>query len=151
MTVKAGKTPVAIDGSALSDSFEKMRAVPYYSLLDAWDEDDFRNPYTMTGTVREYLKPYDIDLEIGITSVDGTPVAVRFSGSATYYYKTSGAVTWNTGIFSSVTMVPSAYSGFDNRLDDDGCPPGALFKEEFLYLQPNITYSNSRNIYYMVR
>ena len=151
MTVRAGSTPVAIDGSALAGSFDKMRAIPYYSLLDAWDEDDFRNPYTMTGTVREYLKPYDIDLEIGITASDGSPVAVRFSGSAKYDYKTSGPVTWTTGLFSSVTMVPSSYSGFDNRLDDDDCPPGALFKEEFLYLQPNITYINSRNIYYMVR
>ena len=150
-TVSAGSDPVAIDGSALAGSFEKMRAVPYYSLLDAWDEDDFRNPYTMTGTVREYLKPYDIDLEIGITSSDGTPVAVRFSGAATYDYKSSSPVTWTTGLLSSVTMVPSSYSGFDNRLDDDDCPPGALFKEEFLYLQPNISYSNSQDIYYMVR
>lgn len=151
MTVKVGSTPVAIDGSALAGSFEKMRAVPYYSLLDAKSEDDFRNPYTMTGTVREYLKPYDIDMEIGITASDGTPVAVRFSGSAIYDYKTSSPVTWSTGLFSYVTMVPSSYSGFDNRLDDDDCPPGALFQEEFLYLQPNITYSNTQNIYYMVR
>lgn len=150
-TVMVGSTPVAIDGSSLAGSFKKMREIPYYSLLDAWDEDDFRNPYTMTGTIREYLKPYDIDLEIGITSSDGTPVAVRFSGSATYEYKSSSPVTWTTGLFSSVTMVPSSYSGFDNRLDDDGCPPGILFKEEFLYLQPNITYSNAQNIYYMVK
>lgn len=151
MTVKAGSTPVAIDGNALAGSFEKMRAVQYYSVLDAWDEEEFRDPYTMTGTVREYLKPYDIDLEIGITSTDGTPVAVRFSGSATYDYKTSRAVTWSTGLFSSVTMVPSSYSGFDSRLDDDDCPPGSLFKAELLNLQPDITYSNSQNIYYMAR
>ena len=150
-TLTVGKTPVAIDGSALAGSFEAMRAIPYYSVLDVWDEEDFRIPYTMIGTVREYLKPYDIDLNIEITSLKDTPVAVRFSGSAIYDYKISDPVTWSTGIFSSVTMVPSSYSGFDDRLDDDGCPVGALFKAGLLYLQPNVTYGNAQNIYYIVQ
>lgn len=149
--IKLGQTPAVIDAAALSESFAKMRAVPYYSVLDAWDEDDFRNPYTMSGTIREYLKPYDIDLKIDITSPDGSPVAVRFSGSAQYDYKSSDPVTWQTGLFSSVTMVPSSHSGFDDRLDDDDCPAGALFKEEYLYLQPNVTYGNTQGIWYMTK
>lgn len=150
-TFTVGKTPVAIDGSALAGSFEEMRAIPYYSALDVWDEKNFREPYSMIGTVREYLKPYDIDLNIEITSPEDTPVAVRFTGSATYDYKISSPVTWSTGLFSSVTMVPSSYSGFDDRLDDDDCPVGALFKADLLYLQPNVTYGNARNIYYVVQ
>lgn len=146
-----GTSPVAIDGSALAGSFEALRSIPYYSVLDAWDEEDFRKPSSASTSIREYLKPYDIYLYIEITSTDGTPVAVRFSGSAKYDYKTSAPVTWSTGIFSSVTMVPSSYSGFDSRLDDDDCPVGALFKEEFLYLQPSVTYGNANNLYYMVR
>ena len=149
--IRLGQTPAAIDGTALSESFEQLRDIPYYSVYDAWDEDDFRNPYTMSGTIREYLKPYDMDLHIDISSPDGSPVAVRFSGSAQYDYKSSSPVTWKTGLFSSVTMVPSSYSGFDDRLDDDDCPAGALFKEEYLYLQPNVTYGNTHGLWYMTK
>lgn len=149
-TVKLGTSPVAIDGSVLADSFEDMRAIEYYSTYDAWDIEDFRDP-TRKLIIREYLKPYDIDLDINITSPDGIPVAVRFSGSAKYDYRISDPVTWPSGLLSYVTMVPSSYSGFDDRLDDDDCPAGALFKAEFLYLQPNVTFGNTRKIYYMSR
>ena len=126
-----------------------MRSIPYYSILDAWDIDEFIHPYTMTGTIREYLKPYGLEINLEITSTDGTPVAVRFSGSSKYNYTNSEPVTWYTGLFSTATMVPSEYSGFDNRLDDDDCPPGELFKEETVTLTPTITYSNHKNIFHL--
>lgn len=148
-TISIGSTAEVVDNSALADAFDKMREIPYYSLLDAWDLEDFTDPYTMAGTVREYLKPTGIDLTIHITSSDGAPVAAKFSGSTEYDYTISSPVTWSTGIFSSVTMVPSSYSGFDDRLDDDDCPPGSLFVAETLYLQPNVTYSNTYGLYHM--
>lgn len=149
-TFSVGTTPVVIDDSALADAFSKMRDIPYYSVLDAWDVDDFRNPNSLTDSVREYLKPASIDLAVNISSTRGLPVAVRFSGSTKYEYTISKPVTWAIGLFSSVTMVPSSHSGFDNRLDDDDCPPGALFAAETLYLQPNITLNQAHGIYYMV-
>lgn len=143
-------TPTVIDGSSLAEAFSLMRNEPYYSKLDIWEKEDFRTPGT-NGSVREYLKPVSIDINIDIESPDNIPVAIRFSGSTRYDYKTSGPVTWTTGLFSSVTMVPSSYSGFDNRLDDDDCPPGALFAAETLYIQPTVTFSPDRHLYYMTR
>lgn len=149
-TYNVGQTAVPIDGSALTGAFDQMRNEPYYSNLDVREPDEFRSPVA-SGSIREYLKPVSIGLKIDIMSPEGTPVAVRFSGSARYAYTTSSPVTWSTGLFSSVTMVPSSYSGFDNRLDDDGCPPGALFAAETLYLQPTVAFNSINNIYYMVR
>lgn len=149
-TYNIGKTAVPIDGSALTDAFDQMRNEPYYSNLDVWAPEKFRSPVAK-GAIREYLKPVDISLNIDITTPDGTPVAVRFSGSARYAYTISSPVTWSTGLFSSVTMVPSSYSGFDNRLDDDGCPPGALFAAETLYLQPEVTFGHTNHLYYMAK
>lgn len=148
-TYKVGSTSTMIDGGVLADSYVQMRSIPYYSILDAWDIDEFIHPYTMTGTIREYLKPYGLEINLEITSTDGTPVAVRFSGSSKYNYTNSEPVTWYTGLFSTATMVPSEYSGFDNRLDDDDCPPGELFKEETVTLTPTITYSNHKNIFHL--
>ena len=147
-TYNVGQTAVPIDGSTLTGAFDQMRNEPYYSNLDVWDIKDFRSPVA-NGSIREYLKPVSIGLKIDIMSPEGTPVAVRFSGSARYEYTTSSPVTWSTGLFSSVTMVPSSYSGFDSKLDDDDCPPGALFGTETLYLQPTVTFNPTNNIYYM--
>ena len=144
-------SPVVIDGSALAEAFVKMREIPYYSLLDAWDVNDFREPYTMNATVREYLKPYGLSLNIDISSPEGIPVAVRFSGSARYDYKISAPATWGTGLLSSVTMVPSSYSGFDSRLDDDDCPEGALFKAEMVDLQPDVDFNSEQGLYHLVK
>jgi len=150
-TLTLGRDPMVIDSRALADAFEQMRQAQYYSVVDAWNIDEFRTDDHQGGTIREYLKPYGIELSIGISTTDGTPVAVRFSGSATYDYKTSSPVTWATGLNSYVTMVPSSHSGFDDRLDDDGCPPGALFKAETIYLQPDVTLDSVSGLYYMTR
>ena len=148
-TYSTGSISTRIDGGALAESFVQMRSIPYYSVLDAWNINEFIEPYSMANTVREYLKPYDLEIKIEITATDGAPVAVRFSGSSRYRYTNSNPVTWYTGLFSSVTMVPSAYSGFDDRLDDDDCPPGEIFKEETVTLKPTITYGNKRNIFHL--
>ena len=148
---KIGSLPSMIDSGALIEAFAQMRSIPYYSLLDAWNVSDFTDPYTMTGTVREYLKPYGMDLKIEMTAADGTPVAVRFSGISKYRYTQSDPVTWTIGILSHVTMVPSSHSGFDSRLDDDDCPPGDLFKEETVTIRPNVSYVNRRNIFHLCR
>ena len=150
-TIRLGSNPVVIDGSALAEAFVKMREIPYYSLLDAWNLEEFRVDNKQGGTIREYLKPYGIDLTIDITSSSGIPTAVRFSGSTQYSYKTSSPVTWSTGLLSSVTMVPSSHSGFDSRLDDDDCPPGSLFASETLYIQPDVTFDNHHGLYYMTK
>ena len=145
-TVTVGKTPSEADAYSLTEAYESMRAIQYYSTLDAWEINDFRDP-TRKDIVREYLKPYDLDLNIGITSRDGAPARVRLTGSVHYNYKNSSPVTWSTGIFSSVTMVPSSYSGFDSRLDDDGCPPGSLFKAETVHLEPDVSLSNKQGLF----
>ena len=147
-SITAGTKPLVIDGGALADSFESLRASKYYSILDINSIDEFRyDPGTKTGTIREYLKPEYLYLTFDITSSDGTPVVVSFSGTADYDYKTSNPVTWITGLFSSVTMVPSTYPGFDSDLDDYGCPPGETFKEEFVQLTPIVSFSNSHRLY----
>lgn len=150
-TVRLGNEPTIIDNGGLAESFELMRSQPYYSVVDVWDEEEFRQPSKMKGTIREYLKPNGLELAISIMSPDGTPVAVSVSGKAKYDYKTSSPVNWDTGLFSSVTIVPSSYSGFDSKLDDDGCPAGSLFKEEPVELEPDVRYGYTHNLYYMTR
>ena len=151
LTLNLGKDPVVIDGGSLAGAFTTMRSSPYYSVVDALKVEEFRVDDHQYGTIREYLKPYGIDLSVSISALDRTPVAVRFSGSAIYDYKTSEPVTWATGFLSTATMVPSSHSEFDKGLDEHGCPPGALFKEETLYLQPDVTLQTTQNLYYMTR
>jgi hypothetical protein len=151
LTLNLGKDPVVIDGGSLAGAFTAMRSSPYYSVVDALKVEEFRVDDHQYGTIREYLKPYGIDLSVSISALDRTPVAVRFSGSAIYDYKTSEPVTWATGFLSTATMVPSSHSEFDKGLDEHGCPPGALFKEETLYLQPDVTLQTTQNLYYMTR
>ena len=147
-SLTASSKPAAIDGGALAASFESLRSVEYYSLLDITEIDEFRSdPGTKTGTIREYLKPEYLYLTFDITASDGTPVIVSYSGTADYDYKTSNPVTWSTGLMSSITMVPSSYSGFDSDLDDYGCPPGDTFKAELVKLQPYVSFSNSQRLY----
>lgn len=148
-TFSLGTEPIVIDDGLLANAFVEMREIPYYSVVDAWDLDEFRVNDYQTGTIREYLKPYGIDLSIKISSPDGTAIIAKCSGTTVYDYKTSNPVTWDTGVLSRVTMVPSSYSGFDDGLQNDGCPPGSLFAGEKLYLQPNVTLNNFPGIYYM--
>lgn len=150
-TFSLSSRPRAIDAGALADAFVTMRNIEYYSAVDSWDEVNFRVNNNNKGTIREYLKPYALDMSIEISSSDGTPIAVSFSGSSVYDYKTSKPVTWATGVFSTVTMVPSSYSDFDKGLEDNGCPPGDLFKAETVYLQPNLIMNTTQGIYYMAR
>ena len=147
-SLTASSNPIAIDGGELAKSFETLRSVKYYSLLDISEIEEFRkDPGTKTGTIREYLKPEYLYLTFDIRASDGSPVIVSFSGTADYDYKTSAPVTWSTGLFSSITMVPSSYSGFDSDLDDYGCPSGDTFKEELVQLEPYISFSNSQGLY----
>ena len=150
-TFSLGSSPSVVDAGTLAKAFQEMRNIEYYSVVDAMKEEEFRVNDHQDGTIREYLKPYGIDLSIDITSADGTPVAVRFSGSAVYDYKISAPVTWAMGILKRVTMVPSSYSDFDKGLDDNGCPPGELFKAEIVYLQPELTIGPNPGLYYMGR
>ena len=144
---RIGQEPVVIDSGALVRAFAQMREQKYYSVQDAWKTDEFRNPTTLIGTVREYLKPEYVYLTFDITSSDSTPVSVSFSGAIEYDYKTSNPVSWPTGIGSYAQIIPSSYSGYDSKLRDDGCPPGSVFKAELLRLEPYISYSNSQGLY----
>ena len=146
-SARIGKDPVAIDSGALAGAFAKMREQKYYSVQDAWKADEFRNPKTMAGTIREYLKPEYVYLTFDIISSDDTPVSVSFSGTIEYDYKTSSPISWPTGIGSYAQIVPSSYSGYDNGLSDDGCPPGSVFKAELLRFDPYISYGNSQELY----
>ena len=150
-TFSLGNEASVIDAGALAEAFVKMRQIEYYSVVDALNAEEFRVNDHQSGTIREYLKPYGIDMSIEVSSSDGTPVAISFSGSAVYDYKISDPVTWSTGISKRVTMVPSSYSEFDKGLEDNGCPPGALFKAETIYLQPNLTLNSTPGLYYMSR
>lgn len=144
----ASSEATAIDGGTLAESFESLRALEYYSHLDITEIEEFRSdPGTKTGTIREYLKPEYLYLTFDITAADGRPIVVSFSGTADYDYKTSDPVTWTTGLFSSITMVPSSYSDFDNVLAEYGCPPGDTFKAEPVQLQPHVSFSNSQGLY----
>lgn len=147
MTVSVGSSPKAVDNGTITDAFEQLRAEEYYSVIDAWKVEEFRTPRYQQGSFREYLKPEYIYLTIGITSTDGTPVAVSFSGSVKYDYRTSAPVTWPTGS-GKVAMVPSSYSGFDDRLIDDGCPEGSIFKAEVVDMEPYVSFANDQGIYY---
>lgn len=147
MTTGIGADPKAVDNGTITDAFQNLRDEEYYSAIDVWDVEEFRNPKYQQGSVREYLKPEYIYLTIGITSTDGTPVAVSFSGSVKYDYRTSAPVTWPYGL-GSVTMVPSSYSGFDDRLKDDNCPEGSIFKAEVLDMEPYVSFANDQRIYY---
>lgn len=147
-SLTAGSNPIAIDGGELAKSFKTLRSVEYYSHQDITEVEEFRSdPGTKTGTIREYLKPEYLYLTFDITASDGTPVIVNYSGTADYDYKSSAPVVWSFGLFTDITMVPSSYSGFDNDLDEYGCPPGDIFKEELVQLNPYISFSNSQRLY----
>ncbi|MBQ3608109.1 MAG: DUF4906 domain-containing protein [Bacteroidales bacterium] len=147
-TVKVGPTPTVADETTINNAFAGMRQQKYYSVLDAASIDEFRNPKTMVGTVREYLKPQSISLVIKVSTPTDIPVAVRFSGNVRYDYKTTDPVSWPTGL-GYVTMVPSTYAGFDSRVDDDGCPPASVFKEELLVLEPKVVFNRNQGLFFI--
>ena len=147
-TLDTGPEPSTIDGGVLKEAFDAMRREEYYSILDIDDIDEFRHdPGTKTGTIREYLKPEYLYMAFDVTSADGAPVSVSFSGTASYNHTISSPVTWSTGLFSSVTMVPSTYSGFDGKLEEYDCPPGETFAAELVTLEPHVYFSNTQGLY----
>ena len=139
-----GFTPVTIDGGTIADSFEKIREHEYYSKLNADDPDDFRSNDGKSTTIREYLKPKALELEISITSPDGIPVAIKeFTGSVKYEFELNECVTWKL-LTGNITMVPSAYREFDIFIEGD---KGSEFAAETVILKPKVKY-NTQNIYY---
>ena len=133
------RKPVQIGGNILEQSLQEMRDIRLYSVLDARKIEDFMYPRNTEGTIREYMKPYEMSMKIGVSSardITGT----SFDGRLKYDYKVSDPVSWYTSLFHLVTMVPSSYSRFDSRLDDDGCPPGETFKAEVVSIEPETTF-----------
>lgn len=144
--LKISTDPVAVDRGKIAESFEKIREHEYYSKLNAEDPEDFRTDDGLSTTLREYLKPYALELDIKITSPDGTPVALKeFSGTANYDFLLDKCVTWKLGSSRVVTMVPSAFASFDNYIDG---LPGYRFVDETVALKPEVTY-NTQNIYHL--
>lgn len=144
--ITVGLTPTAVDGHAIADSFERIREQEFYSKLNADDPDDFYINDGKSTTFREYLKPYALELDISITSPDGIPVALKgFSGQAIYKFTLPDSVTWKIGASRIVTMVPSAFAGFDSYIPN--CP-GSEFVAETVRLTPKVSF-NTQNIWYM--
>lgn len=140
-------SPTPIDGGTLMKAFEDLRAQEYYSVIDVSKTEHFRNPPWTEGTVREYLKPKSMQIVVRMETPNGRPVAIRFSGTMAYDYKTSDPVSWPTGS-GYKQIVPSSYSGFDSGLDDDDCPPGSVFKEELVSFQPKVLFYKNQGLYH---
>lgn len=149
-TYSLDTSPVVIGGSLLSDAYADMREIKYYSGIDFSEVSDFRNPsYLGSTTIREYLKPYAMSMEINITPHQDKFIAVRFEGEASFDYTTSDPVTWSGMWMDTITMVPSSYSGFDDKLEDEGCPSGETFKEEVVSFAPETEYVKNYDLYYV--
>lgn len=146
-TIVIDTDPRSIDNGTISDAFAQLRTHKYYSVQDAWNVDEFRNPKMMEGTFREYLKPESMQIVVRMESMNGCPIAISFSGSLSYDYKTSDPVSWPTGS-GYRQIVPSSYSGFDSGLDDDGCPPGSRFKAETVNFQPKVLFYKNQGLYH---
>lgn len=145
-----GTSPVAISSTCLTQALTDLREKKYYSALDVTKASEFRDPgYYGSTTIREYLKPNGLDIAINITPVNGKAYAVKFDGTLSYDFKTSSPVTWNGLWTSSKTMVPSTYSGFDNKLSKYDCPAGEVFKAETVILSPQVSFSKNHDIYYI--
>ncbi len=138
-----------VDGACLADALERMRNEKYYSALDLSKVSQFRNPPypDKYGTIREYLKPYDLDMSLELTSADGAPVAVSWNGVLDYEHTISDPVTWPKGLFSYITIVPSTYSGYDRKVDEDGCPPGRTFIAERVTLDPEVEFGSRPELF----
>lgn len=140
--------PTVIDGNAIAESFERIREQEYYSKLDADDPEDFRSNDGKSTTIREYLKPYELELDITITSPDGTPVAIKeFDGTTEYEFCLNECVTWELSNSQNVTMVPSAYTGFDSAIEGNS---GNIYSAQTINLTPKVTY-NTQGIYYLTK
>lgn len=144
--VSLSYNPTVIDGNAIAESFERIREQEYYSKLNADDAEDFRSNDGKSTTIREYLKPYELELDIRITSPDGIPVAIKgFSGTVQHTFSLDECVTWELSKNQNVTMVPSAYTGFDSAV---GGNSGNVYSAQNIKLTPKVTY-NTQNIYYL--
>lgn len=138
-----------IDGSCIADAFSKMRNEKYYSALDISKVSQFRDPPypDQYGTIREYLKPYGLDMSMRLSTADNSPIALRWNGHFTYEHTTSAPVTWPKGLFGYITIVPSTYSGYDKKVDEDGCPPGRTFIAETVTLDPEVEFSSKPELF----
>ncbi len=141
--------PQVIDDSCLAEALVRMRNEKYYSALDLSKVSQFRDPPypDKYGTIREYLKPYDLCMSLKISSADGTPVAVSWNGIFNYEHTISDPVTWPKGLFSYITIVPSTYSGYDRKVDEDGCPPGRTFIAERVTLDPEVEFGSRPELF----
>lgn len=144
-----GADEVIIDGSCIPRALAQMREEKYYSALDIADISEFRNPPhpDVASTIREYLKPYGITMTLDIDVPDGRLASVSIEGVMNYDYKTSSPVSWPKGPFSNITIVPSSYSGYDSKVDDDGCPPGKTFEAGIVALDPGLDINVPYDIY----
>lgn len=147
-TVRLSTEPTLIDGTLINEALAQMRQLEYYSVQDAWKIEDFRTPRSLIGTVREYLKPERISMVIKAGTPTDIPIATRIKGQMTYDYKTSDPVSWPTGS-GYKNIVPSTYDGFDSRVDDDGCPPASVFKEEVVGLEPEEVFNLDQGLYFI--
>lgn len=141
------ESPTLICDGLLYQAFNQLRSIGLYSVLDAWTIEDFQYPSNTYGTIREYLKPYDSELMIMISSSETDIRSVAVNGQIRYIHDLSEPVVWPVNIFSYWTTVPSADSRFDKRLADDGCPPGKTFEAGIVTLDPGLDMNVPYDIY----
>lgn len=145
-TVTVDWNGTVIEGTGIAESFEKIREQEYYSKLNAETPEDLRSDDGKSTTIREHLKPYAMELDINITTPDGTPVVLKgFSGTATYDFTLDKRVTWRLGPSWVVTIIPSSFAGFGSEIVGK---PGSTFVSETVKLKPKVTF-NTQNLYYM--
>lgn len=144
-----GADEVTIGGSCIPRALALMREEMYYSALDLADISEFRNPPhpEVASTIREYLKPYGITMTLDIDVPHGRLASVSVEGVMKYDYRTSSPVSWPKGMFSNITIIPSSYSGYDSKVDDDGCPPGKTFEAGIVTLDPGLDKNVPYDIY----
>ena len=146
-TYTLGENPIVIDGSCVSDAFLEMRQQPYYSVRNATSDKDFTNPPSGRKKIREYLKPYDLELNIVIYSEK--LVAIKYDCQFEFEHILGDPVVWQISNSTYINQIPSTYSGFDTQLKVYGCPSGSLFKEETVTLAPKLSFDESHQIYFM--
>ena len=134
--VRLDRTPVTVCEGLADRALERLRSVNLYSVLDAWDIEDFMYPANSYGTIREYLKPYGARITISISSHETEIRDIAMDGQLTYEHTVSDPVTWPVSLFSYWTTVPSTDSRFDRKLEDDDCPQGSIFKEGEIKMTP---------------
>ena len=146
-TYTLGSHCIAVDNSCIENAFKDLRAKPFYSVRNAKSDTDFIYPPEGSDSIREYLKPTDMELTISIES--DTPIAVKYDETFDFSHETSAPVTWKVSKNQSITIVPSTYSGFDAALLLQNCPFGSEFIRETVSIEPEVTYSDHNRLYLM--